>query len=365
MSAFQFDGPSAWSTDVVPSGSSWTTPYTAAAAKVLPHFSADELRRCSRRRVESLSECVNLSPAATGSTSVAHGMARSPLFEKYGNGTHVILRNETGFPLQAHGFTAKAYQQHAHQYGLPVPRCFIMAVRDPVSRLTSSFVDDIRVSKRLYGASGPLKQEYRNLSAYVSDTTTWEEVYPDFPELAAKRSPKWNLRFLYSTVPNADGFIRNVREGPSAASGTWRYSVATPSYPNPLRSFPGPTNGSFYLISQAYYLKGIDCATSEIHLLCTERLSTMWQDLLRSFGVGDPPPLPHARSSSNARGYKRSVINDPANALFLRQHMYPWDAELHRLVCAGPHPAAPSTPPPIAPPAARRGHGPDHGMGNL
>jgi len=47
-------------------------------------------------------------------------------------------------------------------------------------------------------------------------------------------------------------------------------SVARPAFTDPARSMSGPEGGSFYLISQSAYLRGIDCDAAEIILICTE-----------------------------------------------------------------------------------------------
>lgn len=217
--------------------SSWIDSVSAEVSRRLPNFDAASVRHCAKRRVATLAECVNLSPAATGSTSLAHGMMQpSSAFALY----HNVSRNKTGFPSQAHGFTPKDYAQHAKKHGLPTPRCFIMAVRDPVSRMASAYRDDMRLSHRLTSASHITSHS----SVFNTDTSTWLDADPE--NITRHTAQKWNLTYLYSRNSTTDMFIRNVRaDAMSNASRLWRKSVAAPRYHNVYHSMPQPEGGSF------------------------------------------------------------------------------------------------------------------------
>ena len=158
----------------------------------------------------------------------------------------------------------------------------------------------------------------------------------------------------------------------------------------------GPRGGSMFLISQAHYLsRGLNCTDADaplVHLLCSERFDDEWTKLLSRYGnpIGasarsegrltllrekakalgssmytvltgraapwraverhmfrsnasessasvDQSLLPAAEadniSTHELKARLASTGLSEADARFVREQLYPWDAALHRLVC--------------------------------
>ena len=109
-------------------------------------------------------------------------------------------------------------------------------------------------------------------------------------------------------------------------------------------AWPGPVNGSMFLVSQLHYLRGLDCSRDELHLLCTDRLDADWASALATFGVAEAAAPPRERDRGGARAHvagtpaffaqRRSVLSEAERQL-VRERLYPWDAKLHRWACGG------------------------------
>lgn len=105
----------------------------------------------------------------------------------------------------------------------------------------------------------------------------------------------------------------------------------------------GPMAGQAanFLVSQLDYLRGLDCgARHELHIVCTESFDFDWQQLLRTFGLASGSAEGGAARSATAptrhnwrSAEKRAGALSEADAAFVRECLYPWDAKLHALVC--------------------------------
>ena len=58
--------------------------------------------------------------------------------------------------------------------------------------------------------------------------------------------------------------------------------------PRKLHGRPSPEHpGSIFLIAQADYLRGLNCADTDVRMLCTETLARDWNALLRASGYSE------------------------------------------------------------------------------
>ena len=124
--------------------------------------------------------------------------------------------------------------------------------------------------------------------------------------------------------PDADGgkVLRHYMHNAAAQDAPWRLSAMP------------------FMASQLAYLDGLDanCSTPTVHLLCTERLTYDWADLMHSLSseIGSDT----ARVDTSARhGNFRSKRHCAAcklseeDAKYVREVAYPWDAMLHAWAC--------------------------------
>lgn len=103
--------------------------------------------------------------------------------------------------------------------------------------------------------------------------------------------------------------------------------------------YPGPEDGSIFLVSQSHYLQGINCSKAELHFVCTERFDEDWRAFLAKFGIaaGESPRLNHHNGThpmgSLAHGaQQRSRLSEEDKA-YVRNVLYPWDHALHSWAC--------------------------------
>jgi hypothetical protein len=120
-------------------------------------------------------------------------------------------------------------------------------------------------------------------------------------------------------------------------------SAAQPDWHNRLTNYPGPTNGSLFLISQLWYLQGLNCTETELHLVCTERFESDWRRFLAAFGVASPAVAAHqhkrhdVKPHTRAHRAARNSVLSASDRAFMRDVLYPWDWELYRWACRGGH----------------------------
>ncbi len=91
-----------------------------------------------------------------------------------------------------------------------------------------------------------------------------------------------------------------------------------------------------FFIPQAAYMHGVQACnvTTEIHLLCTEALTTGLTLLIGNNSVSTANVTRHVRSSSMSN-HSRSAAWDMSDAdrLFVRRCMFPSDMQLHHDLC--------------------------------
>lgn len=265
----------------------------AHAATILPIWTEETYRRCTRRRVTSFDSCVQLTPAGTGSTTLGMAFSKGRFHDRFTTKYYDTPREKTGFPGQSHGWEPRHYTAMAKAKHLPEPECYIMTLRDPVSRLSSGMREMIKFH--------------------------------------ALHLPAENNSF--------DGLIHRLRVHNSYHHSLYRYSVVDPHYgcPRAHGACGSIHNGSHFFVSQTNYLRGIDCDRAEINFICTERFAQDWGDLAERFGIGrNDSALPVHRPRS-----RFTYITSPhgevgeASASFVRDVLWPWDTALHRLACKG------------------------------
>lgn len=182
-------------------------------------LSHGEVAQCTHRQVASstLNVCMNLAPAGTGSSTLAQQLWRA---------------NAT----LAH---------HVHTRRLPVgaaaPSCALMTARDPSERLESAFRFELNPCTRSRDRS--LTRHFGSASELVH-------------ALSEAQHPKH-----------------------AQASTLYQRSVFQPQV-DP-RHYGDILTGSNFLTAQVDYLRGLDCARTELHILCTSTLTADWAHLVR------------------------------------------------------------------------------------
>ena len=137
----------------------------------------------------------------------------------------------------------------------------------------------------------------------------------------------------------------------------YQASASVHSWPNGLsvNGLAGPTSGSFFMISQIEYLRGLDllnASAPDVRFICTERLVEMWEALVSRIGMFGSDALGVDIAKVGSRGnrtasslatavvrpdqYQRMLNNtrlDAKTEAFVRESMFPWDTRLHEAVC--------------------------------
>ena len=269
----------------------------AAYQHLLPRFSLDEMRRCTRSdgdvslpRAKSFSECVNLAPAGTASVSLHYSLIHtSPEFHGWPRNHSQML------PGHAHSYDVSAFRERARELRLPEPKCFIMTIREPVARwqsyLRESFDKRGRASRALAGNR------------------------------------------------TMDAFMDQLRTPDSLVAHMYRQSAFNGTYMDWHHQGWGPGNvGSHGLVSQALFLRGLDCSRAEVHFVCADNTDTFfedWQALVKQFtpwtnGTVDKP----ARTNRRRSGYKgTTTMHRPEDRDLFRNKLFAWDTSLHAMVC--------------------------------
>lgn len=172
--------------------------------------------------------------------------------------------------------------------------CFVMTIRDPVARLESGFLWDVMMA-------GEMSKIFnRGQKGSVAHLRDW---------LAALRDP--GSRAYPSVMRN---YFSSVS---SPTAQVWQLGV-------------GQTGGSNFLVSQVDPLRFWSPERHELHFVCTERFDEDFAALLKRFGLPSGAGMVH-------RNRRRPAGRlSPEDAAFVRECLYPWDADLHRKVCGGP-----------------------------
>ena len=227
----------------------------------------------------NLSQCANLAPAGTGSGTLY------ALLKRYSRHAHHIHDR----------LTAELTGRGAH--------CLFITVRDPVHRLVSGW--------KLEGI--PI---HRN--AYL--------------RFAAPHSNGSLARFV-------DAFSNATDTDHQAVVRYWAHSVGR----NGLLDRAGKEwghgqVGSQFLKSQASYLHQVPPDGVTVHFLCTEQLANGAANLLAGQGLdGDADHIPHEHVRAYAvpatAAAQAPLALSAAQERVVRDDMFPWDTQLHRIVC--------------------------------
>ena len=236
--------------------------------------------------LDGLKACGLLLPAGTGCTSLGTSL---------GNLTN---SSEASWYLggQKHSVTLR----HVRLTERP---CAVMTVRDPYERLRSGF---------RYDSAHMHRVDYATLISNYQKRRTLQELLDAFRD------------------PSAPGH--------ATAMDIYNHSVLHPMCRSDgdqcvrKRSPQKPMN--VFLWSQsAYLLDDAGGSVPSIHFLCTNDYAASWRNLLADFGVHSSVPVAHALSGR--RPTSSALPYDDADARFVRDCLFPWDAFLHQRVCGG------------------------------
>tara|TARA_B100000902_G_C26684185_1_gene609287 strand:+ start:59 stop:340 length:282 start_codon:yes stop_codon:yes gene_type:complete len=90
----------------------------------------------------------------------------------------------------------------------------------------------------------------------------------------------------------------------------------------------------FLYPQSAYLLDDSSASVPTIHFLCANNYAANWRKLLSEFGIESDMPPAHALSGR--RPTSSALPYDDADARFVRDCLYPWDAYLNQHVCGTP-----------------------------
>ena len=256
------------------------------SSRLLPRLRAKPPRILG---LEGLQACGLLLPPGTGTTSLATSL---------GNLTN---RTEESWYLgQKHSVTFR----HVRRTERP---CAVMTVRDPYERLRSG----VRY-----------------------DTTHMHHV--DYATLTSNFQKRRTLRELLNAFRDAS------TPGHATVRSMYNHSVLHPmcnSYADRCvrkRLLEKPMNT--FLWSQSAYLldllDGPGASVPSVHFLCTNAYASSWRGLLADFGIESNVP-PALALSGRAPVPSDALPYDDADAWFVRNCLYPWDAYLNQHVCGG------------------------------
>ena len=289
------------------------------AAALLPRLSLDDLEHCrSRRRSVPLSSCVNLAIAGTASTSLDAAFNAEPTLAARSMRISIAntdSRRKIFYTSSSHALTVRDLQRWFRKRQTR-PTCFVLTVRDPADRMESAFRFAYAHHERLVSSLG-LARVNRTAAAIVERL----------------RNP-----FMHAREPlSLAGRTQNV----SSTAFLYAHSAGEPDYRGRVTNYPGPVDGSQFLISQKHYMRGVNCTESELHFVCTERFDADFNRFLRSFGV-EPNRTTYPRKEHRVGatagpafwGARKSHLSEEDRA-FVRNVLYPWDTALHRWACGG------------------------------
>ena len=255
------------------------------AARLLPRLRA----KGNPPRVpglDGLQACGLLLPAGTGCTSLGTGLA------------NLTNRSEASWYLggQKHSVTFR----HVRLTERP---CAVMTVRDPYERLRSGFRYDTAHMRQV---------DYATLISNYQRRRTLHELLDAFRDPSAPG---------HATV--MDMYNHSVLHPTCHSDGDQCVRKRTPEKPM-----------NVFLWSQAAYLLDDDNADAfvpSVHFLCTKTYASSWRGLLSDFGIASNVPAAHALSGR--RPTSGALPHDEADAWFVRNCLYPWDAYLNERLC--------------------------------
>jgi hypothetical protein len=243
--------------------------------------------------LEGLQACGLLLPAGTGGTSLATGL---------GNLTH---RSEESW------YIGGLHQKHLvtfRQVRLTKRPCAVMTVRDPYERLRSGFRYDTAHMGRLH---------YAGLISNFQKRRTLHELL--------------------------DAFRNASKPGHATVRSMYNHSVLHPTCNSDKdrcvqKRSPEKPQNTFLYPQSAYLLDLIDdpnASVPSVHFVCTNAYASSWRGLLADFGINSSVPAAYALSGRSETSSSELPYDD-ADARFVRECLYPWDAHLYQRVCATP-----------------------------
>ena len=286
--------------------------------------SVAQLSACRVHRTRALSQCVPISNPATGSASLTAAFESIPelaagqrfrlQFPAMDSRMRVTKANSS-HALNVGGMQTWLQRRRPKHWRRPA-QCIVMTVRDPAERFESAFRDSYMRRERLVMSIPSTRRNRTKVTAAL----LVQHMRQALNEEESGRAPQ------------------GTANGPARLYAS---SAAQPDWHNRLTNYPGPTNGSLFLISQLWYLQGLNCTETELHLVCTERFESDWRRFLAAFGVASPAVAAHqhkrhdVKPHTRAHRAARNSVLSASDRAFVRDVLYPWDWELYRRACRG------------------------------
>ena len=276
-----------------------------------------------------LSDCANLAPAGTGSSSLVALLKKQT--ETAGRAHHLHsarINHLAGLP---HNGASNTHRRHQAS-------CFLLTVRDPVDRLLTAFSWQTLNKGALVAPWSSVVGSARTKLTGINEWLT------HFRNISSPLHRGLRDRYMKS--------LRNLSRGLERDPLTGARRHPTPFYQQ-ANTILG---GDHFLVPQVDYLVGLHALARarsvELHVLCTHRLEADWRavvDLFRSGETNTTLTEWETRSESGSSGHAaRNRLNAKRNSSwnvrtsfevsvemreFVRACMYPEDVHLHRLIC--------------------------------
>ena len=248
---------------------------------------------CARRMplLSSPDRCINLAPAETGSTTVYHRLLTL---------CHTQHSHQCRHVVHDHRRRLVHLQKPAE--------CVLMPLRDPAQRLESAWRSDVMASDQ-------------RVAYILNSLRGWPP----------KRGPNVSLSDFVAAFRDS-GHASHASVQAIYASSVYQWSTWS-------KSRGAPSKGSNFLISQAEYLRGLDCAHTAVHFICNERLDEDWMRLLSTTGANASFDM-HSRRENRMQGCAEHADCKGSDwrlagrdAAFVRSSMFFTDDILHTTFC--------------------------------
>jgi hypothetical protein len=253
-----------------------------------------------KRAVVPLNKCLNLAPAGTGTVFLYDRLKQMPEAASFVTHDHGVRISPAHPPRSAY---------------VNATRCAIITLRDPADRLASGMRFDADKCR---------------LSGWMSSRTGYQCMYSPHGFNSSSINVS-RVRHSCCAVPLST-WIEGLRN--SSSGQLHEGSVAA------LNARNGHNN---FLVPQIDYLRGLSqCGVqTELHILCTERLSSDWSTLLSQHsGVAEANHTSWA--VANQRNTPRtSALSGGGDVWLLSKEdrsywnecLFPWDARMHKHMC--------------------------------
>ena len=283
-------------------------------------------RAAATRSTKRLGDCINLVPPSTGTRSLESMLSLYSAYAHHDHRITVDMVQGADFLRDAEGAKPSSWLSRFEGKALATPTCFVVTLRDPAARVRSS-INNCRKGQNCF-----------------------------------KKNPHWCVEFpAYNWTADAivAAFFDDADPGHATVNGrscwgldistTRRYLAgATLSPPRPPRRRP------------PFLRAGLNCSSSEIHYLCTDRLVDDFAALVARLGddatkleeleasdvdlhmTGNrhhdsPRRRRRRRLAGEAYGdrvvqYYQSDLSDAAKAR-VRSELFPGDTALYEAYC--------------------------------